>query len=93
MATNRQPVRRPLQRHITSEALAAFLRMKELDRECTCPPRDWSRENYWKHKPCAACDAWWDQHRIVHQELKCRPWEWPCIERPGGVLARPALGA
>jgi hypothetical protein len=27
-------------------------------------------------------DAWWDQHRILHRELRCKPWEFPCVEYP-----------
>jgi len=25
---------------------------------------------------------WWDLHEIIAKELKCRPWEFPCIKSP-----------
>jgi hypothetical protein len=25
---------------------------------------------------------WWDIHWLLHQELRCKPWEWPCVEEP-----------
>ena len=30
--------------------------------------------------------AWWDQHQIIYEELRCMPHEWPCIEHPNAVI-------
>lgn len=27
-------------------------------------------------------DRWWDVHNQLHEELRCKPWEWPCVENP-----------
>jgi len=81
MSTKRTPLARPLRHSISETALEAFRRMCELESQCTCPPRDWGGE-YWKHQQCAACDAWYDQHGILHRELAMPPWCWPCVENP-----------
>jgi hypothetical protein len=77
MSTKRIPVNRPPVVQITPAALAAFKAMRALEKQCSCPPRDPVR--YWEHQQCAACEAWRDQHAILWRELKCRPWEFPCI--------------
>src|SRR6516225_9870558 len=78
------------EKKITPEALAAFRKMRELERQCTCPKTDWEGE-YWKRPPpCWACDAWWEQHWVLHQALRCEPWEWPCVEHPDTVAPYPA---
>jgi hypothetical protein len=78
------------EKKITPEALAAFRKMRELERQCTCPKTDWEGE-YWKRPPpCWACDAWWEQHWVLHQALRCEPWEWPCVEHPDTVAPHPA---
>jgi hypothetical protein len=79
MPTTRTPVNRPPRRQITPHAVKIFAAMKAI--ECTCEPRDWDGA-YWEHQPCAGCAEWWDLHSFLHNELKCRPWEWPCIEHP-----------
>jgi hypothetical protein len=74
----------------TSEALAAFRKMRELEGQCTCPEIDWKGE-YWKRPPpCRVCDAWWEQHWFLHQALGCEPWEFPCVEHPEAVAPYPA---
>jgi hypothetical protein len=77
MSTKRTPLARPLQHLISDRALRAFRHMRRLESQCTCPPRDWDGE-YWKHRQCAACDAWYEQHNILHSELAMPPWRWPC---------------
>jgi hypothetical protein len=75
---------------ITPAALAAFAAMRELEQRCTCPPRDWGGK-YWEHPPpCAACEEWWRRHNILHRELGCRPWEWPCVRNPDAKNPYPA---
>jgi hypothetical protein len=74
---------------ITPAALAAFRRMRKLERQCTCPEIDWQGE-YWKREECPACAAWWDAHCELHQALRCEVWEWPCIEHPDAVSPHPA---
>jgi hypothetical protein len=81
MSTKRTPLARPLQHRITDTALQAFHRMRELENQCMCPPRDWDGE-YWKHQQCKACGEWYDQHDILHRELAMPPWRWPCVEHP-----------
>jgi hypothetical protein len=27
-------------------------------------------------------ERWWRLHNLLHNELGCRPWEWPCVEDP-----------
>jgi hypothetical protein len=27
-------------------------------------------------------DEWWRLHSELHDELQCKPWEWPCIVAP-----------
>jgi hypothetical protein len=37
------------------------------------------RSEYWPPED----DAWWQQHRILHEALRCKPWEFPlCVENP-----------
>jgi hypothetical protein len=31
----------------------------------------------------ASREQWWNQHHILLRELQCKPWEWPCVQRPG----------
>src|SRR5262249_2634102 len=49
---------------------------------CTCPPRDWDDPESWIRE-CEGCERWWELHSHLHEELHCRPWEWPCVEHPG----------
>ena len=86
MTTTRRPISRPPRRPFTPEALAAFRKMRELEGECTCAKID--REE--QPQPCRACDAWWEQHSILHDALHCEPWEWPCVEHLDAVAPYPA---
>ena len=88
MATKRTPLRRDLKRRLSPEAIEAFKRMEALRAACTCEPVDWDGE-YWKHRPCAPCEAWWLVHNVLHAELGCKPHEWPCIEHPDSVTPYP----
>ena len=29
------------------------------------------------------CDQWWDRHGVLFDELRAKPWEFPCVEPPG----------
>jgi hypothetical protein len=77
------------EKKVTPAALTAFRRMRKLECQCTCPPIDWAGK-YWEREQCAACAAWWDAHWTLHQELKCLPSQWPCIEEPGAVSPYPS---
>jgi hypothetical protein len=66
---------------VTPAALDAFCRMRELDDQCTCKPRDWG-DQYWKHTPCPACEQWWQQHEILSGELALPIWNFAVVERP-----------
>jgi hypothetical protein len=80
--------KRPHDEKLTPAALAAFRKMRKLERQCTCPEIDWAGE-YWKRQRCAACDAWWEQHSILHEEMHCAIWQWPCVENPNAVSPYP----
>jgi hypothetical protein len=54
---------------ITPTALDAFRRLVALESECVGPP---GCEPYQR---CAACDEWWVQQKIIHDELGLKPWE------------------
>ena len=89
MSTKRTPLARPLQLPILDRALRAFRHMRRLERQCSCPPRDWDGE-YWKHKQCKACSEWWEQHSMLHDALQLRPWQWPAIQNPATESPYPA---
>jgi hypothetical protein len=40
-----------------------------------------------KHK--YPSERWWELHNRLHDELGCKPWEWPCIEHPDSVCCYP----
>ena len=41
--------------------------------------------------PCPGCERWYDLHDELHMELRCKPWEWPCVvRRAGSARALPA---
>jgi hypothetical protein len=61
----------------SAKALDAFRAMHALESQCTCSADS--------RKPCAACEAWRDQDRILFFELKLTPWQFPAVERPGTV--------
>ena len=79
--TRRVPLARRSAAQITPAAMEAFRRIRSLEAQCTCLPRDWEGE-YWKHEPCPACDEWWTQQGILCSELALKPWHWPAVEHP-----------
>jgi hypothetical protein len=79
MTTKRIPIARPRRGQITPLAVRLFTEMAVLS--CTCAPHD-RGGTYGRHEMCAGCKTWWDLHRQLHEELGCRPWEWPCIRPP-----------
>jgi hypothetical protein len=81
VTAKRAPIHRPPVVPISSRALMIFRRMQRLERRCHCEPRDWSGE-YWKWKECANCQKWRDLHSELHDELKRKPWQWPCVQHP-----------
>ena len=79
--TRRVPLARRSAAQITPAAMEAFRRIRSLEAQCTCLPRDWEGE-YWRHEPCPACDEWWTQQGILCSELALKPWHWPAVEHP-----------
>ena len=79
MSSKRKPLNRPPALQITPLAIRLFTEMRAIS--CTCAPRDWDGK-YWEHRQCAGCERWWELHGRLHDELRCRPWEWPCIQSP-----------
>ena len=79
MSSKRKPLNRPPALQITPLAIRLFIEMKGIS--CACTPRDWGGK-YWVHEQCAGCKRWWELHARLHEELRCRPWEWPCIQSP-----------
>src|SRR5262245_30492549 len=79
MSTKRKPLNRPPALQITPLAIRLFTEMAAVS--CTCEARDWGGK-YWEHKQCAGCERWWELHAGLYDELRCRPWEWPCIQSP-----------
>jgi hypothetical protein len=77
MTTNRTPIARPSAVQITSRALDLYEAMGRL--KCTCAPSP--PDEYWKRKMCAGCERWYDLHDELNDELRCEPWEWPCVAR------------
>jgi hypothetical protein len=81
-----------MRRQFTPRALQLFASVLAL--ECECPPRDWSdwpgnipnnRDHaHWErwYRRCAGCEEWARLHGHLHAELRCKPWEWPCIQSP-----------
>ena len=49
---------------------------------CTCAPRNWAQDQYWKHEECDGCKRWWELHRDLHPELGLKPWQWPAFVNP-----------
>jgi hypothetical protein len=79
MSSKRKPISRPPALQITPLAISLFTEMTAIS--CTCAPRDWGGK-YWVHEQCAGCKRWRERHARLHDELRCRPWEWPCIQSP-----------
>jgi hypothetical protein len=47
--------------------------MQKLEARCTGPPLN-SDERYFEHEQCKACEQWWQQHAILVDELRLKPW-------------------
>jgi hypothetical protein len=73
MTSKRRKITRPPRQTFSAKAIALFKQMQVLDSQCTCTS---------EHHRCRACDAWWEAHSELHDELRLRPWEWPAIETP-----------
>jgi len=80
MTAKRTPVHRPPVTQMTPEAIKIFNAMRTI--VCTCEPRDWNNPQTWGREPCDSCRRWWDLHDLLHHELHCKPWQFPCIEHP-----------
>ena len=87
MSSKRRPLARPPALQITPLAVNLFTEMAAIS--CTCAPRDWDGK-YWGQDQCAGCKRWWELHAQLHDELRCRPWEWPCIQSPEAESPYPA---
>jgi hypothetical protein len=74
MTTNRTPIQRPALTMISPRAVDLFEAMGRL--RCTCPSPKPPTQG-----PCPGCLQWYDLHAELHDELRCEPWEWPCISR------------
>jgi hypothetical protein len=65
---------------LTETAIEAYRTMKTLPDQCTCPPKTDPTAPGWKYvPPCAACEEYQRLEMRIHKELRCRPWEIPCI--------------
>jgi hypothetical protein len=71
MTTNRRPISRPALTMISPRAIDLYESMLKL--RCTCPPPP--------ERSCPGCKRWYDLHAELHEELRCLPWEWPCVAR------------
>jgi hypothetical protein len=79
MSTKRKPISRPPRVQITPLAIRLFTEMAAIS--CTCAP--WNGDDeHCGHEECAGCKTWWKLHGRLHQELQCRPWQWPCVQPP-----------
>jgi hypothetical protein len=86
MSTKRKPINRAPRVQITPLAIGLFTEMAALS--CTCMPRDRGGECR-GYEQCAGCQTWWKLHARLHHELRCRPWEWPCIRYPESECTYP----
>jgi hypothetical protein len=82
VTTNRTPIERPAVTMVSSRALDLYEAMSKLRCTCAPPPLE-----YWKHKMCAGCEAWWNLHSELDDELGCEPWQWPCVARQSAKAA------
>ena len=96
MSTKRRPISRPLRPRITPLAIETFRAMEET--VCRCRRPRWKPDGpgqfstgggSWVQNECSGCREWWRLHSILHGELGCRPWEFPCIEYPHWKDANP----
>src|SRR5262245_39980954 len=77
MTTERTPINRRRRGEVTLAALEAFRKMqRRLERRCTCDD---------DHRECRACEEWWQQQSILHDELRLKPWQWPAYQYTGGT--------
>src|SRR5262245_10043902 len=74
MPTKRTPIGRTPIPQIMPRAIELFDAMRRC--RCTCPPH---RNPLTR---CSACDRWWQLQNQLCDELRTRPWEYPCIEDP-----------
>ena len=72
--TRRVPLGRRPAVQITPRAVELFVAMDKL--RCTCPSPKPPTQS-----PCPGCERWYDLHAELHVELRCKPWEWPCVVR------------
>jgi hypothetical protein len=68
--TKRTPINRSNKQRFTPEALAMFRQMHALP-PCAC-----------NEEECRTCEKWWDLHSALHDALKAKPWNWPCVDDP-----------
>jgi hypothetical protein len=80
MTSKRTPINRPPRPTVTFAALEAFRKMQRLERRCTCDD---------DHRECPACEKWWQQHSILHDELRLKPWQWPAYQYPDDTESLP----
>jgi hypothetical protein len=74
--TRRVPLDRTAAVQISPRAVDLYLVMSKL--KCTCAPPP---PEYWKHKMCPGCARWYGLQADLHEELRCEPWQWPCVAR------------
>ena len=75
--TRRVPINRRHTTPITPRAVELFVAMGRL--RCSCgPPKSGT-----PYKLCAGCERWHNLQVELNNELRCRPWEWPCVSRQG----------
>ena len=72
----------PAKETYSAKALALFREMVKLESQCTCT--DDTDEDF-----CAACCARWDLGKVLFDELKLKPWQFPAVEIPGTPPAWP----
>lgn len=65
------------------KAIELFDIMRSRRCRCTCDRSDPKR----KHPGCPGCALWYECHNELHDLLRCKIWEWPCVvqtwRRPG----------
>lgn len=74
MTTVRTPIRRREVLPLTARAGETYRQMGKL--RCTCPnPKSPTQD------VCPGCKTWYDLHEILSAELRCLPWQFPCVTR------------
>jgi hypothetical protein len=84
MGSKRTPINRETRRQIMPVAIEAFKRMEQLRTQCGCL----LMKHGWR---CSACDEWWKQHSILHDEVGAKPWEWPAFLDPDDTNPYPPV--